>query len=117
MLMGPQNLPERLGEVRERIKKAAMDAGRPVDSITLLGITKGQPASVLHSAIQVGVREFGESYLQEALDKMAALAKLRAQVAPPQQNAADDRAASEEIPNGDALTRSRQRLKRSSSAR
>jgi len=89
MLMGPQNLPERLGEVRERIKKAAMEAGRPVDSITLLGITKGQPASVLHSAVQEGVREFGESYLQEALDKMAALAKLRAQVEPLQQNAAD----------------------------
>jgi pyridoxal phosphate enzyme (YggS family) len=84
MLMGPQNLPERLGEVRERIKKAAGEAGRPVDSITLLGITKGHPASVLHSAAQAGVREFGESYLQEALDKMAALAKLRAQVAPQQ---------------------------------
>jgi PLP dependent protein len=92
MLMGPQNLLERLAEVRERIKNAASDAGRPVDSITLLGITKGQPASLLHTAAQAGVREFGESYLQEALDKMATLAKLRAQVEPPQQ-------ASEEAPN------------------
>jgi PLP dependent protein len=88
MLMGPQNLPERLEEVRERIKKAAADAGRPVDCITLLGITKGQSASVLHSAAQAGIREFGESYLQEALDKMAAVAKLRAQAQPPQE--ADD---------------------------
>ena len=86
MLMGPQNLPERLSAVRERVEKAALEAGRPVDSITLLGITKGQPASVLHSAVQLGVREFGESYLQEALDKMAALAKLRAQVEAPQQS-------------------------------
>ena len=87
MLMGPQNLPERLAEVRERIKKAAGEAGRPVDSITLLGITKGHPASLLHSAAQAGVREFGESYLQEALDKMAALAKLRPQVEPEPQQA------------------------------
>ena len=84
MLMGPQNLPERLSEVRKRIKKAAEEAGRPVDSITLLGVTKGQPASVLQAAIPEGIREFGESYLQEALDKMAALAKLRAQVDPSQ---------------------------------
>jgi len=83
--MGPQNLPERLAEVRKRIKKAAAEARRPVDSITLLGITKGQPASVLHSAIDAGMREFGESYLQEALDKRAALAKLQAQAQPPQQ--------------------------------
>jgi pyridoxal phosphate enzyme (YggS family) len=101
MLMGPQNLPERLAEVRERIKSAALDAGRPVDSITLLGITKGQPASLLHTAVQAGMREFGESYLQEALDKMATLAKLRAQVEPSQQTAADDRAAREGIPSGD----------------
>ena len=88
MLMGPQNLPERLAEVRERIKNAALDAGRPVDSITLLGITKGQPASLLQTAVQAGVREFGESYLQEALDKMATLANLRAQAKPPQQTEA-----------------------------
>ena len=95
MLMSPQNLPERLGEVRERIKKAAEAARRPVDSITLLGITKGQPASMLQAAVQAGMREFGESYLQEALDKMAVLAKLRAQVQPPQSTIGDDRAVSE----------------------
>jgi pyridoxal phosphate enzyme (YggS family) len=85
MLMGPQNLPERLSEVRERIKNAASGARRPVDSITLLGISKGQPAAMLHAAAQAGVRDFGESYLQEALDKMAEMARLRAQAQPPPQ--------------------------------
>jgi hypothetical protein len=85
MLMGPQNLPERVREVRERVKKAALEAGRPVDSITLLGITKGQSAAALQSAAEWGIREFGESYLQEALDKMAAVAKLRAEAQPPQE--------------------------------
>ncbi|MGH8209663.1 MAG: YggS family pyridoxal phosphate-dependent enzyme [Steroidobacteraceae bacterium] len=74
--MGPQNWPERLHEVLDRMARAALEAGRPVDSITLLGVTKGQPASVIRAASQAGVRQFGESYLQEALEKIAALGKL-----------------------------------------
>jgi PLP dependent protein len=78
MLMGPQNLLERVREVRDRIGKAALGAGRDVDSITLLGVTKGHPAAAVHAAARAGVRDFGESYLQEALDKMAAVDQLRA---------------------------------------
>jgi PLP dependent protein len=74
--MGPQNLPERLDQVRNRIEKAARQAGRCVDSITLLGVTKGQPAAAVQAAAAAGVRNFGESYLQEALDKIAAVEKL-----------------------------------------
>ena len=83
--MGPQNWPERLSEVRGRIGKAAAAAGRSVDSITLLGVTKGQPATVVHAAAQAGLADFGESYLQEALEKIAAVEKLRAEAgaAPP----------------------------------
>ena len=84
MLMGPQNLPERLREVRDRMEKAALAAGRRVDSITLLGITKGQPAAALQAAARAGITEFGESYLQEALEKRVAVEQLRAQAAPPQ---------------------------------
>jgi PLP dependent protein len=84
MLMGPQNLPERLREVRDRMEKAAFGAGRRVDSITLLGITKGQPAAMLHAATRAGITDFGESYLQEALEKQAAVEQLRtAQAASP----------------------------------
>ena len=83
MLMGPQNLPERLAEVRERMEKAALAAGRRVDCITLLGVTKGQPAAALLAAARAGVRNFGESYLQEALEKIAAVKQQQAQ-GPPQ---------------------------------
>jgi PLP dependent protein len=79
MLMGPQNWPERLSEVRGRIRKAAAAAGRNVDYITLLGVTKGQPATVVHAAAQAGLADFGESYLQEALEKIAAVEKLQAE--------------------------------------
>ena len=78
MLMGPQNWPERLSEVRGRIGKAAAAAGRSVDSITLLGVTKGQPAIAVQEAAGAGLADFGESYLQEALEKIAAVDQLRA---------------------------------------
>jgi len=74
--MGPQNLLERLEQVRNRIETAARQAGRCVDSITLLGVTKGQPAAAVHAAAVAGMREFGESYLQEALEKIPAVEKL-----------------------------------------
>jgi hypothetical protein len=74
--MGPQNLPERLQEVRDRMVGAARGAGRSVESITLLGITKGQPADLVRAAAVAGLRDFGESYLQEALEKRRALSDL-----------------------------------------
>ena len=90
MLMGPQNLLERLSEVRNRIKKAAEAAGRGVDSITLLGVTKGQPATAVQAAAAAGLKDFGESYLQEALEKIAVVEKLRAEAgAPPQASPAN----------------------------
>ncbi len=55
---------------------AAREAGRCVDSITLLGVTKGQPASAIEAAAAAGLADFGESYLQEALEKIAAIGKL-----------------------------------------
>jgi len=69
--MGPQNLPERIDQVRNRIEKAALQAGRRVDSVTLLGVTKGQPAEAIRAATECGLTDFGESYLQEALEKLA----------------------------------------------
>lgn len=71
--MGPQNLPERIDQVRKRIEKAALQAGRGVDSITLLAVTKGQPAAAIRAAMEAGLTDFGESYLQEALEKIAVL--------------------------------------------
>jgi len=76
MLIGPQNLPENLQRVRERIAAAAAQAGRDVSSITLLGASKAQPIEALRAAAALGVRDFGENYLQEALPKLEALAGL-----------------------------------------
>jgi pyridoxal phosphate enzyme (YggS family) len=76
MLMGPQNLPENIRRVQERIDLAAAAAGRPLDSVTLLAVTKSQNASLIRAAVSAGLTQFGESYLQEALPKIAALEDL-----------------------------------------
>src|SRR5437763_16631358 len=73
MLMGPQNLPERIAAVRERVARAAAGAGRSAQSVTLLAVGKAQPLESLAAAAACGLEHFGESYLQEALAKIAAL--------------------------------------------
>jgi len=71
--MSPQNLAERLRSVRERVARAAAAAGRSAHSVTLLAVGKAQPAELLAAAADSGLTHFGESYLQEALGKIAAL--------------------------------------------
>ncbi len=71
--MGPQNLPLHIRELRERIARAATACGRNAQSVTLLAVSKAQPPEMIAAAAAAGVREFGESYLAEALAKIAAL--------------------------------------------
>src|ERR1700730_14828730 len=73
MLMSPQNLPERIAAVQERVARAAARAGRNAQSVTLLAVGKAQPLELLAAAAGCGLEHFGESYLQEALAKLAAL--------------------------------------------
>jgi hypothetical protein len=71
--MGPQNLPERVHDLQERVARAAAAAGRSAQSVTLLAVGKAQPPELLAAAAACGLRDFGESYLKEALAKIAAL--------------------------------------------
>lgn len=72
----PPDLPQRIAQVRARIAAAAARAGRAPGSVTLLAVSKGQSAEVVRAAAAQGLSSFGESYLQEALEKMDALADL-----------------------------------------
>jgi pyridoxal phosphate enzyme (YggS family) len=84
MLTGPQfsadtaaaNLRKTLAETRTRIASAALRCARDPTSVGLLAITKGQPASIIRAAAELGQRDFGENYLQEAIPKLDALADL-----------------------------------------
>ncbi|MGO2242929.1 MAG: YggS family pyridoxal phosphate-dependent enzyme [Halomonas sp.] len=60
----------------ERLRQALEDAKRAPDAAALLAVSKTKPAAMIRQAWQLGQREFGENYLQEALEKQAELADL-----------------------------------------
>jgi len=76
MLIGTQNLTDRVNHVRSRISHAALAAGRNPDAITLVAVTKGKSAEIIGQAATAGVTDFGENYLNEALPKMNQLGAL-----------------------------------------
>jgi pyridoxal phosphate enzyme (YggS family) len=76
MLRSSQNLPEHLRALHARMAAAAAAAGRNADSVTLLAVSKGQPAESIRAAAAAGLADIGESYLAEALEKMEALGDL-----------------------------------------
>jgi PLP dependent protein len=64
-----QSVIGNLDAVRSRIRLACERAARPVDSVTLLAVSKTFPAGAVRDAFDAGCRAFGENYVQEALDK------------------------------------------------
>ncbi len=69
-------LRERLECVEERIHSAASRAGRKREDIVLIAVTKKFPAEVIREAYDLGLRIFGENYVQEFEAKHPALADL-----------------------------------------
>ncbi|WP_163559902.1 YggS family pyridoxal phosphate-dependent enzyme [Halomonas sp. NO4] len=69
-------LRESLAAARKRLSCALASAGRPADGARLLAVSKTKPAGMIRAAWQLGQRDFGENYVQEALDKQAELADL-----------------------------------------
>ncbi|GAP35048.1 YggS family pyridoxal phosphate-dependent enzyme [Piscinibacter sakaiensis] len=66
--------------VRRRIAQACAAAGRDPSAVTLLCVSKTQAAEQVRAAVDAGEHRFGENYVQEGLDKIAALAELRARI-------------------------------------
>ena len=62
-----------LDKLRSRIATAEQHYGRDTNSVTLLAVSKTQPVKAILAAYHAGQRDFGESYLQEALTKQTAL--------------------------------------------
>ncbi len=65
-----------LQNIAERIAQAAAASGRDPSEVRLLAVSKTWPAESLREAAEAGQRAFGESYVQEAIDKVDALAGL-----------------------------------------
>lgn len=70
------DLSERLASVQKRISQATKNAGRKDSSVQLLAASKTKPAIDIRKVYGLGLRDFGENYLNEALQKQADLVDL-----------------------------------------
>jgi len=70
----------KLQQLRQRMADACTLAQRPVQSVTLLAVSKTFDANSVRRAHAAGQRAFGENYVQEALIKIEALADLRSAI-------------------------------------
>src|SRR5690349_15737242 len=66
-------IADRLAAVRETIVAACARANRPVDSVTLIAVSKTHPPEKLLEAIACGQTHFGENRIEEAAGKIAAV--------------------------------------------
>ena len=66
-------IAENIAKVGVRIREAAQASQRDCGSIGLLAVSKTKPAAAVREAFAAGAQDFGENYLQEALDKQAEL--------------------------------------------
>lgn len=78
MIMSP--IPQNLQAITATIVAAAQESGRAPDTVQLLAVSKTFGPEAVLEAVQAGQRAFGENYLQEALDKIAALSAQPAQL-------------------------------------
>lgn len=69
-------LKDRLAAVRERIAAAASRAHRSPSDIRLVAVTKVFPATAIRDGYELGLRDFGENYVQEFEDKSPQLSDL-----------------------------------------
>ena len=67
------NIIESWQQVGKQVAQACAQAKRQTDEVTLLAVSKTKPAEMVATLVQQGQRDFGENYLQEALEKIQVL--------------------------------------------
>lgn len=69
-------IKKRFHTIHDTIRQAEKQHGRTSNSVQLLAVSKTWPADKLRKLAELGQTQFGENYLQEALEKIDALADL-----------------------------------------
>lgn len=77
-----QSTKHGLAELRGRIAAACAEVGRDPDEVTLIAVSKGQPAERVAEVLALGVLDIGENKAQEAAAKADEIAALHLDVAP-----------------------------------
>lgn len=70
MELTADEIAERLRGLRARMARAAERSGRSPEAVGLVGVSKRKPARLIVAAVRAGLRDVGESYVQEALTKL-----------------------------------------------
>ena len=73
MELRPDKIKENYSKVQEEIERSVRVAGRNFEDVELVVVTKGQPMSVVRSAITAGIHHLGENYVKEASQKITAI--------------------------------------------
>ena len=71
-------IKENIEAIEARIAKTAKDCGRTPEDVTLIGVSKRKPVALIEAAIASGHRDFGENYIQEAMEKIDAIGRDKA---------------------------------------
>jgi len=61
-------IAERVAEVKEKVEQACQRAGREIEDITIMAATKGRSVAEIVEAVNAGISDVGENYVQELLD-------------------------------------------------
>lgn len=64
-----------LKKIHDDIQAAAQRSGQDASRITLIAVSKRKPAEMIQQAIDAGHRDFGENYIQEAMEKIDLLGR------------------------------------------
>ena len=67
------DIASRLLAIKDQIASLTRQAGRAPDDVQLLAVSKTKPIEAMYAAYQAGQRQFGESYVQEAIPKIQLL--------------------------------------------
>jgi PLP dependent protein len=71
-------IAENLARIRERVARAAARAGRRVDDVTIVAVSKTFPFEAIRAGYEAGLRHFGENRVQEWESKRERVADLEA---------------------------------------
>jgi pyridoxal phosphate enzyme (YggS family) len=70
-------IEQNVQQLKERIARACQRAGRSPDEVSLVAVSKTAEASAIEAAFNAGIRDFGESRVQEAKPKIEQLQRLK----------------------------------------
>jgi pyridoxal phosphate enzyme (YggS family) len=74
--MQKSSIAEKIHRIMDRIDAAARSVGRSSEQVRLVVVTKSHPVEIVHQAIEAGVRNIGENYVEESLPKISAVGQV-----------------------------------------